>query len=270
MMHDISLLNKEYKEINPLICGWEDCGKGHAFGPASREYYLIHYIISGCGIFQRNGHKYSLSKGSIFLIRPYEITFYKADDDDPWEYIWIGFNGSLVPSLLESSGFSEDKCTLCIPALRNTFLSMKEAVNLQHSVEIFLCSKIYELFTYLQEEYHPPLIGSTGSTYSQRAKDFIAANYTNDISIESIAAMLGIDRRYLCRIFRRHTGETPQNYLVNFRLEKAAALLSNLGYSVGEAARSAGYEDIYNFSKMFKKKYGMPPSHYRSNFKTQP
>lgn len=262
MVHDVSLLNKGFEEINPLVCGWENCESGHSFGPASREYYLIHYIISGAGIFQRNGQSYSMTKGCIFLIRPYEITFYKADDDDPWEYIWIGFNGRLVPGLLAGSGFSEDNCTLCIPALRNTFLSMKEAVNLQHSSEIFLCSKIYELFSQLHEEFHPMLKGNTGSLYSKRAKDHIMANYANHISVESIANMLGIDRRYLCRVFYKNTGDTPQNFLVNYRLEKAAVLLAKHGYSVGEAARSTGYDDIYNFSKMFKKKYGVPPSRY--------
>jgi hypothetical protein len=226
MRRDISLLNNEFKEVNPLIYGWEDCEKSHAFGPASREYYLIHYIISGSGIFQRNGQIFSLTKGCMFLIRPYEITFYKADDIDPWEYIWIGFDGKLVPTLLQSSGFSDDKCTLCIPSLRNTFLSMKEAGNLQHSSEIFLCSKIYELFSHLQEEFAPPLKGTTGSLYSKRAKDYIMANYANNISVEGIASMLGIDRRYLCRVFRKHIGDTPQNYLVNYRLEKAAILFT--------------------------------------------
>ncbi len=262
MMHNVSLLNKGFTEINPLLCGWENCESGHPFGPASRDCYLIHYIVSGHGIFQRNGKTYTLSKGSMFLIRPYEITFYKADANDPWEYIWIGFNGCLVPGLLEDSGFSKDNCTLCAPSLRNIFLSMKETINLHYSAEIFLCGKIFELFSNLQAEYRPDLKGSSGSLYSERAKDYIMANYANRISVESIANMLGIDRRYLCRVFFRNLGDTPQNFLVNYRLEKAAVLLAKYGYSVSEAARSTGYDDIYNFSKMFKKKYGMPPSRY--------
>jgi AraC-like DNA-binding protein len=139
---------------------------------------------------------------------------------------------------------------------------MKEAINLQHSSEIFLCSKIYELFSYLHEEFNPTLKGSTGNLYSKRAKDYIMANYANHISVENIANMLGIDRRYLCRVFSKNIGETPQNFLVNYRLEKAAVLLTKHSYSVGEAARSTGYDDIYNFSKMFKRKYGVPPSRY--------
>ncbi len=264
MTHNIPLLNKAYNDINPLIFGWENCDPGHSFGPASREYYLIHYVISGCGTFERKGVIYTLSKGSIFLIRPYELTFYKADSKEPWEYIWIGFNGEVVQELLESSGLSEDKCTLSVPSLRNTFLSMKEAADLPHSTELFLASKILEMFSILHEEFRPSSKMSSGSLYSKRAKDYIQANYANQISVESIAAMLGIDRRYLCRVFCKNTGDTPQNFLVNFRLEKAATLLAKHGYSVSEAARSTGYEDIYNFSKMFKKKFGVPPSRYKN------
>ncbi len=261
-MTNISILNKHFTEINPILCGWETCENGHSFGPASRDCYLIHYVMSGQGIFQRNGQAYSLAKGSMFLIRPYEITFYKADDRNPWEYIWIGFNGRLVPELLESSGFANDGCILCAPALRNIFLGMKEASSLHYSAEIFLCGKIFEMFSHLQTEFNPPLKESAGSLYSAKAKDYIMANYANRITVMNIANMLGIDRRYLCRVFFKYTGDTPQNFLVNYRLEKAALLLTKHGYSVSEAARSTGYDDIYNFSKMFKKKYGVPPSIY--------
>ncbi len=264
MTINIPLLNRGYTDVNPLNFGWETCKPGHSFGPASRDYYLIHYIISGCGTFERKGVTYSLSRGSLFLIRPYELTFYKADQKEPWEYIWIGFSGELAQELLVGSGFSDDKCTLFIPSLRNTFLGMKDAVNLPHSTELFLFSKILEMFSILHEDFRPSSNMSSGSLYSKRAKDYILANYANQISVESIASMLGIDRRYLCRVFYKNTGDTPQNFLVNFRLEKAAVLLVKHGYSVSEAAKSTGYEDIYNFSKMFKKKFGVPPSRYKN------
>lgn len=264
-MHHIPLLNKCFKDINPLICGWETCDKGHFFGPASREYYLIHFIISGSGIFERAGKRYTLSKDSLFLISPYELTFYKADNENPWEYIWIGFNGSSAPDLLKNSGFSDGICTMHMPSLRNTFLSMKDAENMQRSSELYLCGKIFEFFSYVSEEFSQTQKGSSTSVYCKRAKDYIMANYASQLSVESIANMLGIDRRYLCRIFNKHTGNTPQNFIVNYRLEKAALLLSKYGYTVAEAGRSTGYDDIYNFSKMFKKKYGIPPSLYRSD-----
>ena len=73
-----------------------------------------------------------------------------------------------------------------------------------------------------------------------RTADFIRANYTNPVSIEGIAQILGIDRRYLCRIFSQKYGCPPKDYLIRVRLQRAAELLSDTDCSVREAARAAG------------------------------
>ena len=103
----------------------------------------------------------------------------------------------------------------------------------------------------------------TPRDYVTRTSDYIRANYALPVSIESIASMLGIDRRYLSRIFLRETGMTPKEYLVRIRLNRAADLLENSACTVTETAHSVGYDDVYNFSKIFKKKYGISPAYFR-------
>ena len=68
-------------------------------------------------------------------------------------------------------------------------------------------------------------------------------------------------------MFRRQMGVSPHQYLMDVRLENAAALMAEHGYSVSEAALSAGYGNVYNFSKMFKKKYGVSPRQYTQTAK---
>lgn len=65
---------------------------GHSFGPAVREYFLLHYVVRGKGIFRRGKREYTLQAGEIFVIRPGEVTYYEADMRDPWEYMWAGFD----------------------------------------------------------------------------------------------------------------------------------------------------------------------------------
>ena len=66
---------------------------------------------------------------------------------------------------------------------------------------------------------------------------------------------------YISRIFKSEIGDTPIHYLINIRLERAKELLeSGLAESVQEVAAQVGYDDVYHFSKLFKKRYGFPPS----------
>ena len=51
MHKEFLLLNRHFHDLNPLLCGWEKCESKHSFGPSAREYYLIHYVVSGSGVF---------------------------------------------------------------------------------------------------------------------------------------------------------------------------------------------------------------------------
>ena len=95
------------QDLNPIIAGNERCLPSHQFGPAVRSYWLLHFVVSGKGVFRTSRGEYSLGKNDIFVIRPYEITYYEADKSEPWEYMWIGFSSSipLPMKLLENDTF---------------------------------------------------------------------------------------------------------------------------------------------------------------------
>ena len=94
-------------DIYPVQYGVEQCNRNHSFGPCVRNNYLLHYVYSGKGIFQTENNTYHLHKGQMFLISPNQLTYYKADDSDPWLYRWIEFNGSMSQSILKSVSLNE-------------------------------------------------------------------------------------------------------------------------------------------------------------------
>ena len=79
--------NHRIKPINPIQCGYHKCAPDHDYGPATRDHWLLHFVVSGKGEFETARGKHRLTAGDMFIIRPYEITYYKADTDHPWEYI---------------------------------------------------------------------------------------------------------------------------------------------------------------------------------------
>ena len=83
-----------------------------------------------------------------------------------------------------------------------------------------------------------------------------------EISVDKISKLLGLDRRYLVRLFKEKTGQTIQDYIISVRMDEACRQLS-LGRSIGEAANLCGYHDACNFSKMFKKHYGVSPMNWK-------
>ena len=73
------VIDQHYKDFSPMQFGSETCDPGHFFGPSVRTHWLLHYIVYGFGRFERDGISYSVKPGDIFVIPPYEKTYYEAD-----------------------------------------------------------------------------------------------------------------------------------------------------------------------------------------------
>ena len=78
--------------------GHEKCTPGHLFGPATRNHYLFHYVLSGTGTLMATNSKgqnvnYQVRSGQGFMIFPGQITTYVADIQVPWEYVWWSLTG---------------------------------------------------------------------------------------------------------------------------------------------------------------------------------
>ena len=101
--------------------------------------------------------------------------------------------------------------------------------------------------------------------YVNMAAEYIASNYDRKVKFSEIADKVGINRSYLSNIFSREMHMSPQEFLINFRLEKAAQMLRETEESIGSIASSVGYTDPLTFSKAFRKKYNDTPSGYRAS-----
>ena len=96
----------------------------------------------------------------------------------------------------------------------------------------------------------------------QRGVDFIHYNYAT-ITVTDIVEYIGFSRSYFSTLFRRHMGVSPQQYLMNYRLEQSCRLLRTTGLSVQDIAQRVGYEEPLNYSRAFKRAKGISPTEYR-------
>lgn len=247
-------------------CGIQRCGACHSWGPAVRDHYLIHYIISGRGTFSSGGKSYQLSAGDGFWVEPSCVASYVADQDDPWEYCWIGFNGSDAKRLMYQTGLlsngpvfhcHEDNRfqELLINICNISGSSPSEEAQMESGLLLFLAALMEKFGTSAAQH-------TNGYEYVQKAIKFIDYNYSSDIDVNDVAASAGISRSHLYRLFMQHISMPPNEYLMRYRISKGADLLESNSLSVGEVAYSTGFPDQLYFSRVFKKYMGMPPSRY--------
>lgn len=254
MFIELMIENLNLGDINPLNCGHEKCASAHSWGPATREFHLIHYVHEGQGILYNDRGSHPVKSGQFFVIHPGEVTTYDADPIDPWDYTWIGFETS--PAL--AAYFAND--VYDVPGCESIFQQMINS-NLQSGREFFLCAKIYELLGKLQRQNLAD--EASHSRYVRIAKNFIETNFHKDIRIAQVAENLRLDRSYFTHLFTDHMNLSPQQYLIQVRMQHAQILLEQSDYSVSHVAAQVGYPDSANFSRIFRRYVGVSPSSFR-------
>lgn len=215
---------------------------------------VIHYVVSGQGYF--NGKL--LKKGQGFVCPKDVFCSYYPDKDDPWAYIWISLDGIDVTSHLQQYANSEYifdfRCSPDFEQLSRLLLNPSLLSDTDYAMSAFNI-----LYSH-QADYEPRQLPQTGDIV-WKAKEYILHNYYMDITIEDVARHLHVSRAYLRNVFYQREHMAPKNYLIQIRLSQAKQLLK-AGLSVRETAASVGYEDMFQFSKIFKKHIGCSPSAY--------
>lgn len=267
-IHSYIAQDKLLSSLSVYNVGSQKCKPGFQWGPGVRDHYLIHHVLRGKGDFEIRGKRYHLKKGDTFLIYPNMEACYRADDNDPWEYTWVGFDGTDAFYLLNHTDFSEDA-----PVLEQVALSVEIEEKIRQVYEakgnlfydaVSMTGALYSMIAMLMENSSP----ETKQKNRQRdrveqAVRYIEEHYSYPITIEDIADYTGVCRSHLYRMFRKVLKKSPRDYLEEYRIRQACQLLGETGISVTAVAHSVGYEDNLYFSKAFKKSMGKTPSDFR-------
>lgn len=264
----LQMKNRKFPDFYLCFCGYSECGPLHSFGPAVRPNYILHYIVKGRGIYQVGEDRYKLEAGQGFLIEPEVRTFYQADAEEPWTYLWIGFNGARAGDYLKEIGLGGNRLTFrCTEGAKLKEMMKKQLENSTYSVEndflseSFLCSFFAVLAHSM--ELNAPVRQKSENMYVRKAVEYIQNNYSYGINVADAAAYVGVSRSYLYTLFLKTLGLSPQEYLISYRITRATQLLVISDLPVEGIAQSCGYEDPLVFSKAFKRRTGMTPTRYR-------
>lgn len=271
--------DEHYIDLMIYQYGYEQCKPLHSFGPYVRNHWLFHYVISGKGTLRSNDEKnhtteYRIEKGSGFLIEPGYVNSYWADKEEPWEYVWVEFGGLRAKKFLESAGLS------CVHPVFYPDLP-EQGEEIQKEIEEIIryetlsdAGQIGHLYLFMDKlvRYSTSRKSKQGGKlsefYAKEAIAFIEQNYSQNITVEDIAHRCKLDRSYFGKVFKNVMGQSPQEFLIQYRMARAADELIITNDSISSVGESVGYPNQLHFSRAFKSVYGVPPREYRQRNKS--
>ena len=241
-----------------------------AYGPTVRRGYMFYFILDGEGTYQLGKNFYHLKSKEGFLIIPNTLIRFEASQNKPWTYLWIGFVGNQVNNYFQNISLNEDNPIFNFE-LDSEIHKLAEKIIINYrSYSINNLKSTAELYNFLYTFSKCYPCSKKNDLHADN-KDilesaiFIINNnyYDSELSIDKIATQLHINRSHLYRLFKARLGESPQQYLIRYRLYCARDLIDNEDLPFNVIATSVGYKDPLSFSREFKHKFGISPSEYK-------
>lgn len=225
-----------------------------------RKSYVAVIVLEGETRYRINGQSYTIRKNNALIFPPGNRRSGRTDPHNPWSFISILFfmdvseelEQILNKPLLIREHISE--------AVRQNFIDASRAWAGRHPLYRVKCKNLISSIMYDFILSELPCSRVPHFKKLETARSFIQDNFRSDISISQIAETAGLSVSYFRRLFHEAYGCAPMQYLMNLRIESASELLLSGEVNVTEAARMSGFEDIYYFSSLFRKKTGSTPS----------
>lgn len=229
-------------------------------GKAEVSLDNISYYVERFGMFH-GGQGTELSIQPIDHWLEYYIVLYKvgAPPFHKREYIRLL---TLTNPFRQNYGFIPNDPIFFAEQLRR----MYERWNSPTSLQLFYGkAAFYQLIYVICEELEKGHVRLFEPDTAAMARGYIRRNFNRQISVQSLADVLGISAGHLRSTFKNQYGCSPQEYLTQIRIQEAKRLLSDSAYKLREIAACTGFYDEYHMSRVFKKYEGMSPLNYRGN-----
>ncbi len=274
----------DFNSEKKFIFRW--CGKFQS--PTPEWMHLTRRLIDFELIVVTNGtlyitsgiNKYTVPKGEYLLMQPTELQYGHQASDCTFYWLHFTYNYNYNdPKLMDSgnAGIISAADHLLIP--EQSILTSSERIiilmkQLQDSARRYGDTLLNQYFTsailaelsnqsYLFQKYG-------GRNLQQQLYhdicDYITLHVSENIKVSELASYFGYSKKYLPAFFRKQSGITIKQHMLQAKMEHAKAELSDTNHSISQVAYNIGFNDVHNFSIAFKKITGLSPSNYRNSY----
>lgn len=231
------------------------------------ESYVVvcEYIIKGSGTLHVDDKTYYPSAGDVYILPEYSRHEYYTNPNDPWVKIFFNVQGTGVTTMLQEFGLKDQvlfsNCEDLYPIFEAFYAKTKEEVPIEEIMEE-CCTLYIRLLMRLRNKMQD--ISKT-STEMQALQEFIDSNIYRELTIKEMSDAIYRSRDYVNKLVKRYYNVSLYTYYINFRVDKAKALLQHTSLPILEISERLGYQSSQYFSKQFRHVTGVTPSYFRRN-----
>lgn len=244
----------ENLDADLLYFVYKQCPPNWFLPEQTLPFYDLTFILSGEAVYYINETAFHLCEGDAIYIPKGNLRKAETSPDKPLFCVAFNFKLKGCEGLDIKTKFSwhnDETLKMYFNELNMEWLQKKPEYKLKAKALFMLI--IHRLVTFQ----------NSSNIQVERIKKIILKNYTNKLSVFTIALELNISSVYCGAIFKKQTGITINQFISQIRINKALSLLSLGDISVTDACYQSGFDDLYYFSKTFKNIVGIPPSSYR-------
>lgn len=252
--------------LYPLQCGHFTYLPGYRLTRESFDSFLLMYIRKGTLRLETEGHVQEAGKGQLILLDCYGRHAYSTDSG--WDCLWCHFDGITARHWYRSI-VSRVGNVFSLPDPQPVVSRLTSIYNIFDSADLvrepLLSKYLTDILTSIL--LYAPSDGKTDAHtgIAEKITAYISEHFAENLPVSQLASMVGLSDYHFIRIFKRQTGFTPHEYLLNTRMNMARYLLKNSEKPVKDICFSTGFSCESVFCNAFKRMEGMTPAQYREH-----
>ncbi len=258
--------------LKKYVCGIDASPPNYTIKKRIVSDAFLIFVIDGCGTI--NGIKFNA--GQYFFIPANYKTTIVSDPDNPYTLCWLAWSGNISPnftkiiSSLSSNNFYVLPNSQQFKRLFTGFLRFDHSnSDILFMIESFanLIASLIANNRRICTESNQSLLTKKRIDYVEYAKEVISQEYAN-IDVNQLAKKLHLNRKYFCQLFHEIEGRSPQQFLIDTRLQASVHYIEDTKMTLQSIALTVGYTTYNGFVAAFKSKYNVTPNVYRKNYIT--
>lgn len=221
---------------------------------------LLLQTLHGSGKLYYRGSEYVLTKDNYALINCRDAHTYFPCSKTEWSFQFLHFTGGRSTELYEHIYDLNEGCLFKkrqkIEAYLSDCMQICKEKGIAYEVQVSkkLSDILHEILLNIQQDEQDKIAVVC---------DYIAENYTQELTTAKLAELSCLSRCYFSTVFKKATGCTLHDYLLRCRLDRAKSLLMEDRLSIGQVAEQSGFNDVGTFIRAFKKKEKVTPLQYK-------